>query len=392
MESSRAGNISEYQIGSEIGRGTSGAVFAATHETGRHFAIKRFFSGHDADREIENITRIWSERFNSPFLVRFFHTLKDPGDVRFGKGLSLVFELCQEGSVTQFITVRVANRQPFLTAAELLTAALQLTSGLTALHALRLVHRDIAPRTVLIARNETEHLVFKIGDVCQRVDYERDEITAFKMSLHTAPDQEQKADFRSDVFSLGLVLYELATLKIIDVTSGKGDIGAAFADMKLERDAVRMSLAADGLRKRYGDELHVISIMLSERAIERPAAADALRLLSQIDASGVCVPKCFSLALRRHGSVTFCCRPAIPVVLISAAGGHHTDVIAKKRLCVRLLVRCKCKLQLLQHQLSCLFPVVGLICRRSRKVFDSSNFASNSKFSDKLKSVLPHVQ
>lgn len=289
--------LSNYKLkAEELGRGFFAAVFHAIDDRQRHFAIKRFFSDKHADivdKEIENITRIWGDGFDSPFLVRFYHTVLDAGDLRFRKGSSLVLELCEEGSLLSFIKQRADKCLPFLSAFELLTIALHLTSGLKALHGRNLVHKDIALRNILIARNEAKQLVFKIGDVglCKHITQAdvHGSGSILKVSLHTAPDHGQKADLRSDVFSLGLVLFELATMKATDGTKDDTDMAAAMAAMRPERDEVRRRVASDAvLHERYGKHLlSVIGEMLSEHLSTRRTAAEALHAFSQIDTSGL---------------------------------------------------------------------------------------------------------
>lgn len=305
-------SIREYLIDEEMGRGNFAAVFRAFHsELRRHFAIKRFYSGGEhADREIENISRIWSDRdFDSLFLVRFHRLVQDRGDARFRNGLSLVFELCHERSLLQFIRGRQDKTLPFLTAFELLTAAIHLTTGLQALHDQQLVHKDIAPRNIMIGRNEAKQLVFKIGDVglCKPLTQAdmHGSASLMKLSLHTPPDWGQKTDLRSDVFSLGLTLFELANLKDIDLSNSTSDPAAALDKLMPERNAVRAQLSGDaGLRKRYGDELLiVIRDMMSEHMSTRHTAASALHALSQINTSGL-----FLLLSRVLRSTLLCCR------------------------------------------------------------------------------------
>lgn len=285
--------LGEYRLEeAELGRGAFAAVFRAVDGQGRQFTIKRFYAntGDDiADREVESLSRIWTGGLSSPFLVRFFHTIRDAGDENFRKGVALVFELCEDGSLVDFINRRQMRLQPFLTRAELLTAAIHLTSALSALHSHRLLHRDIALRNILVARSSQKRIVLKMADLClsKAVHTPSDKTELMKVDLYSAPEQQRDTDFRSDVFSLGLVLYELAAMQHLDITDSKTDINEAIAAMRPERDEVRKRLSSDVFRQRYGDALvTVILNMLAEDVAVRHTAASALHALSLIDTTG----------------------------------------------------------------------------------------------------------
>jgi len=90
----------------------------------------------------------------------------------------------------------------------------EIAKGLGAMHGLGVVHRDLKPENVLI----TEDQIVKVMDlgVAQLADaaMQLSQTGVFLGSvLYAAPEQfgGGKADFRSDLYSLGLMLYELAT-------------------------------------------------------------------------------------------------------------------------------------------------------------------------------------
>lgn len=261
-----------------LGSGATGSFFRAVDERGRDAIIKRFHVSarpEDVDAEVENITRIWCDCSDCPYLVRFLHVALDPGDAKFRKGPALVLEYCSAGSLEQFIEARQASGQPFLTEFELWTVALHLTSGLAELHKRKLVHRDIAPRNVFISHNEKGELVFKIGDVgvCKRVQDDKTFVVPLQNSLPDAPEFI-RADFTADVFSLGLVLYELAALKLVDLVAEAGEL-------QRERQAVRTELIeTPDLSKRYGKLRNVMLKMMAESPATRHTAAQAVHMLS----------------------------------------------------------------------------------------------------------------
>lgn len=193
-----------------------------------------------------------------------------------------MFEFCERGTLADFIQNRQAKAAP-LTPHEFRNIAMQLTSGLNALHTCRIVHRDIAPRNVFVAINDASECVFKIGDfgLCKYVEDDSVWISSQKISVHEAPEllEDERSDLRCDVFSLGATLFELMTMKLLPVDC---------VPVK-EAETMRNALVSDAiLRHRYGDLLlTVVSRMLTENLAVRASAASAFQEFTNIDIKGV---------------------------------------------------------------------------------------------------------
>ena len=266
-------------------------MFLVIDEDKKEFVLKRLFRTSEPELihlEAENATRLWttSPALDCPYLVRFCHTVQDPGDrERFRPGSALVFEYCSRGSLLDFIAMRQQNKSPMLTPCELINISLQLTSGLAALHARKLVHRDVAPRNIFIS-NDKGLLVFKIGDVgfCKYIEDVKGSVSSQKWSVHDAPEllANKLADFRCDVFSLGAVLFELMTMKGLDALA-TGPIEQA-----RDREAMRNELkTSSSLQSRYSDQFReVVWKMLAEEMTTRHTTATALHALSLLDCKG----------------------------------------------------------------------------------------------------------
>jgi serine/threonine protein kinase len=95
---------------------------------------------------------------------------------------------------------------------EAVNIVVQAASALEAVHAAGIVHRDIKPDNILIARGG---LVKLMDFGLARSDEQR--LTASRIVMGTpcymSPEQArgEKADHRTDIYALGLVLYELLT-------------------------------------------------------------------------------------------------------------------------------------------------------------------------------------
>lgn len=109
---------------------------------------------------------------------------------------------------------RVLERRSPMPLQEILVLAVQVSSGLAAAHRKGIIHRDIKPANILIERETNKALLTDFG-LAQTIS--EDQLT---QSGHTAgtpcymsPEQTkaESLDARSDLFSLGAVLYTTAT-------------------------------------------------------------------------------------------------------------------------------------------------------------------------------------
>ena len=199
--------LGDYLLDAELGRGTMGVVYRARHEgTGKPFAVKALIPALAAD--LTFVTRFMREasvasQLKHPNIVRVYESGRQDQNIYF------VMEYFQ--GVTAGHMLRERKRLPAL---EVIEIAAQAAGALHYAHVEgRLVHRDVKPENMLVDRwRHTKLLDFGLA----RIDG-MDGITragAVVGSLYyVSPEQllGRKLDGRSDVYALGISMYEMLT-------------------------------------------------------------------------------------------------------------------------------------------------------------------------------------
>lgn len=198
-----AERIGPYRILSRLGAGGMGEVFLALDERlDRRVALKRIRpSGEltpDRRERFRREARL-AARLNHPAIVQIYDVLSD-GDAEI-----LVFEYV-EGSTLK----RLVDQAP-LSPGRAAAFGRDIAEGLAEAHRQGIVHRDLKSENVLVtAAGRAKVADFGVA----KGHLEGDDLTATGMVVGTtrtmSPEQArgEPADFRSDLFSLGVLLYE----------------------------------------------------------------------------------------------------------------------------------------------------------------------------------------
>jgi eukaryotic-like serine/threonine-protein kinase len=210
--------IGRYEIGALLGAGGMGEVYRARDtELDRTVAIKILPTDYATDQR--RLNRFIQEAkaasaLNHPHILTI-HEVGQAGDTRF--------------IATEFIdgvTLRERIRSSSLNLNEILEIAIQTTGALAAAHAAGIIHRDLKPENIMVRPDGyVKVLDFGLAKLTLPQDSPTDPEAQTKAMINTgagivigtahymSPEQAKgiALDVRTDLWSLGVVLYEMIT-------------------------------------------------------------------------------------------------------------------------------------------------------------------------------------
>ena len=210
MENQQTRKFGRYEIVGELGRGAMGVVYKARDpQIDRLVALKTIsLQGQEPERDEEFRQRFFVEaqaagRLHHPGIVAIFDAGEDPET----HNPYIVLEYVAGESLS-----RILSREKKLPLAKALHLAEEIAGALDYAHAQGVVHRDIKPANILITADGHA----KIADL----GIAKLNLAQFTLPGHVlgtpaymAPEQlsGEGVDGRSDLFSLGVILYCMVT-------------------------------------------------------------------------------------------------------------------------------------------------------------------------------------
>jgi eukaryotic-like serine/threonine-protein kinase len=199
--------VGPFDIEKRIGAGAMGAVYRARYrKTGKQVALKVMLAGGDDnplalarfEREAEVLKQL-----DHPNIVRFYAASQHQGAPYYA------MEFIEGEPVDELL-----ERRGRLTWEEVVEIGRQVCAALQHAHDQGIVHRDLKPSNLMITSDGT----VKLTDFGIAKDLDVTQLTAAHCTVGTAaymsPEQcrgERNLSHKSDLYSLGVVLYELLT-------------------------------------------------------------------------------------------------------------------------------------------------------------------------------------
>jgi len=197
--------VSHYEIIERIGSGGMGEVYLANDKAlERKVALKFLSSIHSTNEQLRN--RFEREaraaaRLNHPNIVTIFEV------GLFNDRPFFAMEYLKGNTIADLI-----EEQPF-SLRQALEIGCQLCEALAEIHRHKIVHRDLKPANIVMDNNQRPRILdFGIASVSDESDLTKTGTTPGTIA-YMSPEQIEAKDLdnRSDLFSLGVVLYEMVS-------------------------------------------------------------------------------------------------------------------------------------------------------------------------------------
>ena len=201
--------MENYDSMRKIGRGNYGTVYLARDtRNGKHYCLK----------QIQMETYSAEERANAQQEVEVLRTLDHPGIVRYrehflhGDSLCVVMTYCEGGDLAATIKRR-AKKEDNFTEAEVLDWFVQLVMALHHVHSKKILHRDLKTQNIFITKNLVKLGDFGIAKVMEGSMSAASTVIGTPYYMSPEVCQNQPYSYKSDVWALGCILYEMCALQ-----------------------------------------------------------------------------------------------------------------------------------------------------------------------------------
>ncbi|MDW2796446.1 Stk1 family PASTA domain-containing Ser/Thr kinase [Clostridium boliviensis] len=196
-----------YEILEQIGSGGMSDVYKALcHKLNRLVAIKVLKEEFSSDSNFVSKFKMEAQsaaRLSHPNIVNIYDVV-DEGDLHF-----IVMELIEGITLKNYIM-----KKGCLDIKEAIGIAMQVAQGIAAAHEQGIIHRDIKPQNIIIARDGK----VKVADfgIARAASSQTMSATAVGSVHYISPEQARGgySDVRSDIYSLGITLYEMVAGRV----------------------------------------------------------------------------------------------------------------------------------------------------------------------------------
>jgi serine/threonine protein kinase len=203
--------IGKYQVMRKLGDGATSEVFLCHDEFAkRDVAVKVVYLDRVGDASDSRVHRklfvteaSLAGKLAHPHIVQIYDAVVSDG------ASYIVMEYVPEGTLERFCTP-----ENLLPLDKVLEIIFKCTRALDFAHRLGITHRDIKPTNILLTASDTTDIkICDFGAAIMSGARDTTQVTGIGSPAYMSPQQvrEQPLDHRTDVYSLGVVMYQLLT-------------------------------------------------------------------------------------------------------------------------------------------------------------------------------------
>ncbi|MBP3719262.1 MAG: Stk1 family PASTA domain-containing Ser/Thr kinase [Eubacterium sp.] len=216
-----------YEIIDVVGTGGMSTVYRAKDERLKRFvAIKVLKSDYSSDQNFVSKFRAEAQSsagLTHPNIVSVYDVCEDDGRY------FIVMELVEGITLKEYI-----NLNGRLSMSQAIDFSIQIASGLEAAHEHHVIHRDIKPQNIIVSKSGN----IKVTDfgIAKAATSTTMSTTGIGSVHYISPEQARGgySDERSDIYSLGITMYEMVTGRV----PFEGDTNVAIALMHIQNEMI----------------------------------------------------------------------------------------------------------------------------------------------------------
>lgn len=216
----------KYRLDYRVGRGGNGAVYKCTHVELQQPRAMKLLRPDSPDPDPYSRLRLRREaltacRFDHPNVVRIYDfgtniiSIRENGEVKTVGELYIVMEFISGQTLKEYLK----ENNP-LPVEEAVAIAIQIADGLAEVHGQGVIIRDVKPENAMLPPDRNGRRQVKLvdfgavklsGQVAEEVDPDLTRGMFIGTALYASPElcKGTPLDERSDIYSLGVILYEM---------------------------------------------------------------------------------------------------------------------------------------------------------------------------------------
>ena len=262
--------MENYERVSDIGKGSFGVVSKIKRKSdGRVLVWKELNYGKMNEKEKQQLVSEVNilRELHHPNIVRYYDRIIDKEQTK----IYIVMEFCERGDMAQLIK-KMRRDKEFASEEKVWRVLAQISAALFACHrkkeGSRVMHRDLKPGNVFFDSNGN----VKLGDFGLSRMMGDESVYAYThvgTPYYMSPEQisDQKYSEKSDIWSVGCVVYEFAALRAPFEATNQIQLAMKIKSGKIERIP----------SQHYSEELwRTIQVMLTLEQTARPTVEDLM--------------------------------------------------------------------------------------------------------------------